>query len=373
MEASPAARQPLPSARAVAKIILVAAAVLGVLYFLFLIRQVIGAFVIALFLAVALGPAVGFFERRRLPRALAILVVYVFMLLTVFGIGLLVVPPVVNEINNFVGDVPGKVAELRENDTIREYDEKYGIVEKLKEQADSLPQRLGDAAGALQAVTVGVFSAVIQLVTILVMAFFLLLDGKRIMRWGVRELGDRGPRARRIAGEIYRSVGGYVLGNLAISLVAGVTTYLVLTILGVPFAVPLAVLMAFFDLLPLVGSAIAGVLIALAVSAFGDMPGDLIVWIVFLLIYQQVENNVIQPIVYRKTIALHPLLVIVAVLVGASLLGVLGALLAIPIAGIVQILVKDWWQGRRGKAQREQAPPPAVPPPGTAGAPAPAG
>jgi len=196
VEASPAARQPLPSARAVAKIILVAAAVLGVLYFLFLIRQVIGAFVIALFLAVALGPAVGFFERRRLPRALAILVVYVFMLLTVFGIGLLVVPPVVNEINNFVGDVPGKVAELRENDTIREYDEKYGIVEKLKEQADSLPQRLGDAAGALQAVTVGVFSAVIQLVTILVMAFFLLLDGKRIMRWGVRELGDRGPRDR---------------------------------------------------------------------------------------------------------------------------------------------------------------------------------
>jgi predicted PurR-regulated permease PerM len=119
-------------------------------------------------------------------------------------------------------------------------------------------------------------------------------------------------------------------------------------ILGIPFAVPLAVLVAFFDLIPLVGSTIAGAVIAIVASIVG-FPGKLIAWVIFLVVYQQVENNVIQPVVYRRTVAIHPLLVIVAVLIGGSLLGILGALLAIPIAATVQILVKEWWQFRNGR------------------------
>ena len=150
---------------------------------------------------------------------------------------------------------------------------------------------------------------------------------------------------RSIADDVYRSVGGYVVGNLLISVIAGVTTWIVLAALGVPFAVPLAVLMAFLDLIPLVGATIAGFLIGI-VAAIHNFPGDLIVWVVYLIVYQQIENNVVQPAVYRRTVQLHPLLVIVAVLIGASLLGVLGALVAIPVAGAIQIVARDWWQSR---------------------------
>ena len=198
----------------------------------------------------------------------------------------------------------------------------------------------------------GVFSALVQLITVLVMAFFMLLDGKRIVGWVFAELGpERGPRARRIADDVYRSVGGYVVGNLLISLIAGVGTWAVLALLGVPFAVPLGVVMAFFDLIPLVGATIAGILIGI-VAAIHNFPGDAIVWVVYLIVYQQIENNVIQPVVYRRTVQLHPLLVIVAVLIGASLLGILGALVAIPVAGAVQIFARDWWQDRKAVAAR---------------------
>ncbi|HWH45492.1 MAG TPA: AI-2E family transporter [Thermoleophilaceae bacterium] len=337
------------SARATVKVMLVAATVVGALYFVYLVRQIVALVFIAIFVAVALGPLVDLYQRGPVKRWMAILGAYLTVMLGVFGIGLLVVPPVVDEVNAFVDDVPGYVDDLRKSETLREYDDKYAITEKLREQAEKLPERLGDVTGALQSVTVGVFSALVQLVTVLVLAFFLLLDGRRLIGWIVRELGpERGRRAEVIAGEVYRAIGGYVVGNLAISLIAGTTTYIVLTVLGVPFAVPLAVLMAFLDLIPLVGATIAGVIIGI-VAGIDDFPTALIVWGVFFIVYQQVENNVLQPVIYRRTVALHPLVVLIAVLVGGTLLGVLGALLAIPAAAAIQILVRNWWQIRKGE------------------------
>jgi predicted PurR-regulated permease PerM len=171
----------------------------------------------------------------------------------------------------------------------------------------------------------------------------------------------------RISEDVYRAVGGYVAGNVLISVIAGVGAYIVMTILDIPFAVPLAVLVGLFDLIPLVGSTIAGVIVGI-VAAIVGFPGKLIVWVIYLVVYQQVENNVIQPVVYKKTVAIHPLIVIVAVLIGGSLLGILGALLAIPIAATVQIVVKEYWQYRRERLLPEgvQSPGPAQPEGGTA-------
>jgi predicted PurR-regulated permease PerM len=202
---------------------------------------------------------------------------------------------------------------------------------------------------------VGVFSALFQLVTVLVIAFFLLLDGRRMMEWAFEQLSpEREKRARNVTSSVYQAVGGYVAGNLTISAIAGTSTWLVLTLLGVDFAVPLAVLMAFLDLIPLVGATIGGVLIAI-VCGIVDFPTALVVWLVFFVVYQQMENNVLQPFIYERTVALHPLLVLVAVLIGGSQLGILGALLAIPVAAAVQILVRDWWHYR---GRPDTAPPP---------------
>ena len=337
------------SARTVAKVILTAVGVVAGLYLLWLIRAVILMVLVAVFLAVALGPAVDFFQRRlRLKRVLAIGITYLCLLLAITLIGFLVLPPIVEQTAKFVENVPEYVADLRDNGTIREFDQEYGITQELEEQSATLPDRFGDAASTLQSIFVGVISAVFTIVTVLVLAFFLLLDGRRVFDWVIRQLGQtRGARWHAVGEDIYRSVGGYVVGAMTISLIAGATTYLVLTILGVPFAVPLAVLAAFFSLIPLVGASIAGAIIAVVAALGGDFPQDLIIWVVYFVIYQQFENNVLQPQIFQRTVALHPLTVIVALLTGASLLGVVGALLAIPTAGALQIVVKDWWAHRK--------------------------
>jgi predicted PurR-regulated permease PerM len=353
----------VPSTRAILKILLVTAATAGVLYALYLIRTIVEMVFIACFLAVALGPAVDIYQRRaRAPRTLAILLVYLTILGGIVGLGLLVVPPIVSGVNHFVKKVPTYVQDLRKNKTVRKYDDKYHITDKLDKEAKKLPNRLGDAASALTSVTVGVFSAIFQLVTVLVLAFFFLLDGKRMIGWGLRQLEpERARRLRSVLEDVYNATGGYVIGNLIISVIAGTGTWVVLEILSVPFAVPLAVLMAFLDLIPLVGATFGGVGIGI-VAAFADFPTALIVWAIYFIVYQQIENNILQPVIYRRTVALHPLVVLVAVLIGGSQLGVLGALLAIPVAAGIQIAVKDWWRVRRASvlvtgADKDRPPP----------------
>ena len=127
----------------------------------------IGLVLIAIFFALAIAPAVNWLDRRRVPRWSAILLVYLSILAGIFGIGLLVVPPLVNGVNDLSDDLPGYVDDLRKNETFREYDDKYDITQKLKDQAEELPSRLGDAAGTLRDVTVGVFSKFVQLFSIL--------------------------------------------------------------------------------------------------------------------------------------------------------------------------------------------------------------
>ena len=179
------------------------------------------------------------------------------------------------------------------------------------------------------------------------MTFILLLDGRRLAEWFFRQLKPaQEQRARKVGHDINRAVTGYVIGNLLISVLAGLVTWITLKALNVPFAVPLALVMAFFDLIPLVGATLGGIVIGI-VCAIVDFPTAPIVWVVVLLLYQQAENHLLQPVIYGRTVQLHPLIVILSILIGGSLLGVLGALLAIPAASVVQVLVKDWWQHRR--------------------------
>ncbi|MGH2924870.1 MAG: AI-2E family transporter [Solirubrobacterales bacterium] len=332
----------------VAKVVLIVAAVVAGLYFAYLIREVIGLIVIAAFLAVAIAPAVNWLNRRRVPRWIAILLVYLSIGASIFGIGLLIVPPLVTGVTDLSNHLPGYVDDLRHNKTFREYDNRYDITKKLTEQADQLPTKLGDAAGTLRDVTVGVFNRFVQLFSILVITFFLVKDGHRLLNFIYAQLPPgRARRMKKIAGDISDAISGYVFGNFVISVLAGLVSYVTLRILDVPFATPLAILFGFFDLIPLVGATLGGILVGIVV-AFIDFPVGLIIWIAVLITYQQIENNLIQPYVYGRAVALHPLIVIVAILIGAALLGVLGALMAIPAAAAIQAVVRDYWRFRKG-------------------------
>lgn len=332
------------SARAVAKVVVVAAAVVAGLYLAYLIRTVIGLFLIAAFFAVAIAPAVNWLDHRKVPRWVAILLVYLSIAAGIFGIGLIIIPPLVTGVESLSQDLPGYVDDLRNNKTFRDYDNRYHITENLKQQAKELPANLGNAAGTLRDVTVGVFSSFVQLFSILVITFFLVKDGSRLLEFFYKQLpGERSRRFRSIGGDISDAISGYVFGNFVISVLAGLVTYVTLRIIGVPFALPLAILFGFFDLVPLVGATLGGILVGIVV-AFVAFPVGLIVWVVVLILYQQIENNLIQPYVYGRAVQLHPLIVIGAILVGASVLGVLGALMAIPAAAAVQAVVRDYWR-----------------------------
>ena len=350
------------SVATVVRVVWVAAAVGAGLYLLYLVRGVIGLLLVATFLAVAIAPAVNYLNRRRVPRWLAILLVYLSIFAAIFGIGLLIVPPLVTGVEDLSTNLPGYVDDLRHNETFRKYDDKYDITKNLTKQAKDLPSKLGDAAGTLRDVTVGVFSSFIQLFSILVIAFFLVRDGDRLLDFAFRQLSPGAERrVRGIATDISDAIVGYVFGNFAISVLAGLVTYVTLLIIGVPFALPLAILFGFFDLVPLVGATLGGILVGIVV-AFNNFPVGVIVWAAVLILYQQVENNMIQPFVYGRAVQLHPLIVILAILVGGSLLGVLGALMAIPAAAAVQAVVRDAWRIRqesRAAPAAGQAPDPA--------------
>ena len=332
--------------RQIARILFTVAGLSALLYLLVQVRSTLLLLGIAIFLAVALGPAVDFFARRGAPRAGAILVVYLLLFLVFGGVLSLIVPPVVNGATDLSQDIPGYVSDLRDSKTIRDLDNKYDITTKLQDEANKLPDKLGDAAGALQSIASGVVNAAFQTLTILTMTFFLLLDGKRMANFLITRFGrHREERLRGVAERIYRSTSGYVAGALTITSINGVLTFIVLTILGVPFAVPLAVMMSFFGLIPLVGATIGGVLI-LIVTLFTDFPTATIVYGAFLILYQQFENNVLQPFIFKRTVNVPPLAVIVGILAGSSLLGIVGALVAIPIVAALQIVLKEYYAGQ---------------------------
>jgi predicted PurR-regulated permease PerM len=162
------------------------------------------------------------------------------------------------------------------------------------------------------------------------------------------------PRWRRVGDDIYRTIGGYVTGNIVISLIAGASITVVLLVMGVPYAVALGLIVAFLDLIPLAGATLAGIIVC-AVAFLHTIPAGIVV-LVFFVVYQQIENHFLQPVIYGRTVQLSPLAVLVSVLVGAELAGILGALAAIPVAGTLQVVIRDQLAARRALALPADAP-----------------
>ena len=346
-----------PSTRSVVRITMAVAGTGFALYLIYLLRGVVELIVLGVFVALWLGPFVEFLTRRRTPRVLAILAAYLTLFGSLVFLGLVVVPPIADQIDKGVRQLPAGISKLRENTTFRKYDNKYKITLKLESEARKLPSRLASIAKELSAVTVGAFSALTKLVTVLALGFFLLRDGPQLANRLYRIRGpDQEERLRRLGTDIYRSVSGYVAGNIGISVIAGLVAYVALTAMGIAFAAPLAVIVGVFDLLPLVGATIAAIIVGV-VTLFYSFPTDTIIWAIVVIVYQQIENNVLSPIVYRRTVQVPGMLVLVSVLIGATLRGMIGALLAIPVAAAIQIVVRDVWQQRHDEVSETPASP----------------
>jgi predicted PurR-regulated permease PerM len=337
------------SAKAIARIVLIVVGVLLSLYLIYRLRQPLTWLAIALFLAAALSRPVNFLN-RYVRRGLAIAAVYVGLFATVVALGLLLIPPIVTQVNKLADNAPAYAQDVQDyvnkNDTLRKLEKDYDITQKLQDEAAKLPQKLGGAAGVLQDVGFGIVNSLFALITILVLTAFMLGSGRQ---WVDSALASQPPeravRLERLLREMAEAVSGYVNGALLVSFIDGLAAFVVLTVLGVPFAAPLAVVMGVMALIPLVGATIGAVIVGI-VTAFSDFPRDTIVWTIYAILYQQFENTVIQPQVQRRTVQVHPFVVLVSVLFGATLFGVLGALVAIPIAASIKIAIREWSEYR---------------------------
>lgn len=347
-----------PSTRTMLRAVLVVLGVAVTLYLIYLLRRPIGWIVVAGFIAIALTGPVNALA-RRMRRGFAIALVYLALVAVPFLISALVVPPLLAEAGELADNIPTYAADLQEfvqgNERLRELDAEYQVSDLLLERAQELPAQLGGAAEVLGGVGLGLVNSIFALITILILSVFMVSSGPNWVRALIRlQPEERQFRIDRALGAMTSAVGNYVAGAIVQALVAGVLAFAVLSLLGMPFALPLAVLVLLFDLIPLVGATIAAVVVGI-VTLFDNFPTTTLIWAVFSIIYQQVENTLIQPQIQKRAVAVHPFVVLVAVLFGSTLFGIVGALMAIPAAASAQIAIKEWWAWRKVNSEHAAA------------------
>jgi predicted PurR-regulated permease PerM len=350
-------------ARTVAVALLTAAVVLGALFLLWQVRTFIGWFVIALFLAAVLNPAVNWLQRRHrmIKRPLAIALTYLGLLVALLFVVGIFLPVLVDQLNGLTNFVTA-AAKAPEGPTeyirgIAKQNGLGGLLTTFSDQLAALRKQLGDVLRNLfastGAIAIGVAGFVAALATVLTLTFFLILGSERYVNAGVGLFPEaHRPLVRRLLEQSAGAISGYITGNLAISVICGVTTFVVLVVLGMPYAAPLALLVAVLDLIPLVGATLGGALLVI-VGLFVE-PWKAVVLLVYIVVYQQVEGSVLQPIVYSKAVQLNGLVILIALLVGGQLLGIPGALLAIPVAEIIRIVVTELLAYRRTRQEETE-------------------
>lgn len=291
---------------------------------------------LALFLAIGLEPAVAWLVRRRFPRWLAVTTVFVVGLLALGGFLSAAIPVVVEQATQFIAKVPSYLHDAQNHNTaLGTLNERF----HLQQQLESLISGPGLGGGLLGAGR-AVFSALTNVLILIVLTVYFLADLPRIRAGGYRLIPhSRRPRAILIGDEIFTKVGGYVLGNLAISVIAGALTLIWLLIFGVPYAALLAISVAILDLIPVVGSVIAGVLVSL-IAFTVSLPVGLGT-IGFFIGYRLVEDYVLVPRIIGGAVKVPAIVTVVAVILGGALLGVVGALVAIPVAAALLLLVRE--------------------------------
>jgi predicted PurR-regulated permease PerM len=345
----PRPSQPVPW-RTILAVVGVVLAVVAAWWMLTELSRIVAWIVIAAFVAVILNPAVDFLEHRgKVRRGLATLIVFIVGVAVFAAMIYAFVRPIVDQSQEFARNFPEYVEDAKAGrGPVGGIVKRYELDEWIEENQDRLDEFATDAGRLALRNAPKAFGFVAAFLTILVLAFLMLVEGPDMLGGFLNTMSPpRRERVARVARDASRAVTGYMFGNLLISLIAGVATYVALFVAGVPFRGVLALWVAFADLIPLVGATL-GAIPTIAIAFLHSVPAGVGITI-FYIVYQQFENHVLQVTIMSKTVALNPLLVLVSVLVGVELLGMLGALLAIPAGGIIQVVARDLWDERAGR------------------------
>jgi predicted PurR-regulated permease PerM len=345
--ASPA---PTPSTRvidtrAVLRVVLTVIAAVLALYLIYLLRTPLQWMVIAAFIAIAVSGPVNFLN-RHMRRGFAIALVYLGVILAPIAMLAVLVPPVVTQVGNLADKAPQYARDVTDfaqrNRRLQKLDDKYDLTKKVEDAAADLPSKAGDAASLLADLGAGFISSLFAAITILILSLFMVGAAPRWRSAFLRmHPPDRADALNRMFDRIGTAVSGYVRGALLQAFIAGLTSYIVLLILGVPYPLALALVIFILDLVPLIGATIGAILVGV-VTLFQDFPTATIIWAIWSIVYQQIENNLIQPRIQSRQVQVEPFFVLASVLFGSALFGVIGALLAIPAAASLQIAIHEY-------------------------------
>jgi predicted PurR-regulated permease PerM len=308
------------------------------------VRNILVLILVAAVLAVGLDPAVRRLQTWHVPRGWAVVAIFAAALAFVVLFLGLVIPPLVREVGSLATDIPDKLR--HSTGFIGDLQRRYHLAQKFEELTRNLPQVAGSSFKTILGLTKSVGAIIFNLLTIGILTIYFLMALPRGRQTAVDLMPPKErKRGDDLLGESLEKVGGYVSGNIAVSVIAGICAYIVLLIIGVPFAVALAMWVAIADLIPTVGATL-GAVVCVIVAAFSSLA-DAIATAIFFIVYQQVENYVIVPRVMRRAIDLSPAAVIIAVLIGGSLGGFAGALLALPVAAVIKVVFRELWPVER--------------------------
>jgi predicted PurR-regulated permease PerM len=346
--ALPADRQPL-SINITVRTMLVVAAFVAVFWAFVAVRTSVLTLFLALFSALVLDPVVELVQRRlKLGRSAAAVIVVLGIVALAIVVAFVVVSPFANAMRDFVDALPSIVQDIRDSSLGSWIDTHSQAPEQSQEHVKQIAKAIGQAAGGVVGVSLSGFSLVLSLVTAIFLTLFLIIDMPRLVA-GVDSLLDPGGSARlqRIWPAIVTAVSRTMLGNIAISIVCGTIYGLSAWALGLPFPLALAFIAGFLDLIPMVGATIAGVILVLAALTQGVTAA--VIMLVIVLVYQQIENYVLQPTILGKAADVSGFFVIASVLVFGTLLGAVGAIIAVPIVASIQIVVREVTAKRRAE------------------------
>lgn len=307
------------------------------------LAPILSILLVAFFLALALDPLVERLAQRGLPRAACVALVFGVLLVVLGVIGWIVVPTAILQGSALAQETPQYLSNLLDTRWVRELDRNYDVIDRIRSEvtAKLSDQRvveglLGGLLGAGRAVISGTF----QMFTALVLTLYLLVSLPRVKQATYALVpASRRPRVESLSEEIMRRVGAYAGGQVAIATLNALLSWVMMHIVGVPYAAALAVLVGLLGIVPMVGATLGAVLVALV--AFFDEPRSALVVVVYYVVYQQVENYVVAPRVMQRTVSVPGVVTVVAALAGGALLGVLGALLAIPVAAGLLLIYEE--------------------------------
>ena len=302
------------------------------------VRELLLRVLVALFLAVSLDPAVRWLEGRGVRRGVAVGLIFAVFVAILAAFLLSIIPPLANQVGDLVHNLPDYLGELqRRSVQFRELNQRYDLSTRLEGVVAQLPGRL---TGGVLGLTGQVFGALIYFLTVLVFTVYFLLDLPRLRRGVVRVFTvDRRDRYGAVVEIMVTKVGDYMIGRLLIAFVGGLVAFVGLEIFHVPYPLPLAILIGLLDLIPLIGHPIgAAAAVVVAVATRGLWPVTVLL-AAFFVVYQQAENYLIAPRILRHSVDISAVAVLLAALVGATVLGIVGALVAIPVAAAVKVVL----------------------------------